>query len=198
MPMQPIAQPLNDDELDRLEDFLFSEAVSEDSLDLIGIHGFFCALAIGPEPVAEQVWFELVFDGEPRWASDDERGEITGLLRQWYQSIASDLYNDEELDLPCDATLELEEEDRESGIAPMTTWAEAFMEGVFQHEELWFAPEREEQVAELLLPIMVASDLFDEDDIAQIRKDKRLCEQMVSQIPDLLVDLYLVFHAPEK
>ncbi len=198
MPMPPLAQPLNDDELDRLEDFLFSDAVSEDSLDLIGIHGLFCALAIGPEPVPEQDWLRLVLDGEPRWASGAERSEITGLLKQWYQSIASDLYTDEEMDLPCDATLVLEDEDRESGIAPLTLWAEAFMEGVFLHEELWFAPEREEQVAELMLPIMVASDLFEEDDILQIRNDKRLCEQMVAQIPDLLVDLYLVFHTPEK
>ncbi|MFC6672556.1 YecA family protein [Marinobacterium aestuariivivens] len=198
MPMPPIAQPLNDDELDRLEDFLFSEAVSEESLDLIGIHGLFCALAIAPEEVPEQQWLELLFDGEPKWQSDAEKKEITALLRQWYQSISSDLYNDEEIDLPCDASLELDEEDREVGIAPLTLWAEAFMEGVFLHEELWFAPEREEQVAELLLPIMLASDLFDEDEIKQIRKDKRLSEQMVAQIPELLVDLYLVFHAPEK
>ncbi len=198
MSMPPIAQPLNDDELDRLEEFLFSDAVSEESLDLIGIHGLFCALSISPEPVPEKEWLALLLDGEPKWHSDAEREEISGLLRQWYQSISNDLYSDEEIDLPCDLTLELEEEDREIGIAPLTLWAEAFMEGVFLHEDLWFSPEREEQVAELMLPIMVASDLFEEDDFKQIRRDKRLCEEMVRQIPDILIDLYLVFHAPEK
>ena len=50
-----------------------------------------------------------------------------------------------------------------------------------------------------MLPIMIASDLFDEDkEMAAMRKDKKLSEEMARQIPDLLIDLYLLFHAPKK
>ena len=50
--------PLSDDELDRLETFIFSDVVSEDSLDLIGIHGFLCALNISPVPADEEEWMD--------------------------------------------------------------------------------------------------------------------------------------------
>ncbi len=72
------------------------------------------------------------------------------------------------------------------------------MEGVFTQEEVWFNKQTEQDVAEMLLPVMVASDLFDEADINKIRDDEKLCAEMCAQIPELLIDLYLYFHAPEK
>lgn len=71
------------------------------------------------------------------------------------------------------------------------------MEGVFLREEQWFGDD-EETVAGLLLPIMVASELFEDAEISEIRKDRALSEEMCEQIPEVLIDLYLHFHAPEK
>ena len=72
------------------------------------------------------------------------------------------------------------------------------MEGVFTQEEAWFSPKTEQDVAEMLLPVMVASELFEEEEITAIRDDEKLCAEMCAQIPELLIDLYLYFHAPEK
>jgi uncharacterized protein len=44
----------------------------------------------------------------------------------------------------------------------------------------------------------VASDLFDEGEVKDIRKDRALSEEMCEQIPEILIDLYLQFNAPEK
>ncbi|MGB2130068.1 MAG: UPF0149 family protein, partial [Marinobacterium sp.] len=49
---------ITEEELDRLEEFLFSPAVSDEALDLIGAHGFLCALNISPETTAEAEWME--------------------------------------------------------------------------------------------------------------------------------------------
>lgn len=185
---------ITEEELDRLEEFLFSPAVSDEALDLIGTHGFLCALNISPEPVAEAEWLEQLFDGEPKWASDAEKSEITELLRKLYRTIGNDLYNDQEILLPCDLTLE-PEEDEES--TELTTWSQSFMEGVFLSEEAWFGQD-EETVAGLLLPVMVASDLFEDEDVREISQDRSLREEMSVQIPEVLVDLYLHFHAPDK
>ncbi|RVU32569.1 MULTISPECIES: YecA family protein [Neptunomonas] len=187
-------QPLNDAELDALEAFIFSDAVSEDSLDLIGIHGFLCALSISPNPAPEAKWLDVVFDGQPAWKSDDQRAEVTGWLTRWKNAILVDINDQEELEMPCDLVL-----DRNGDEDPLLEiWAQAFMEGVFLNEEDWFAAENEESVAELLLPIMVASDLFDEQEFKEIRRNRKVANQMANEIPDLLVDLYLVFHSPEK
>ncbi len=188
------ANTLTDSELDLLDDFLYSDQVAEDCLDIIGVHGLFCALNISPTPVSEETWMELVFDGAPKWESDAQKAEVVGLLQRYYQSIGANLYSDGEIELPCELSLDAEEDE---DISPLAWWAQAFMEAVFTQEEEWFGG-AEETVAEMLLPVMVASDLFDEDDINKIRDDERLCAEMCSQIPELLIDLYLHFHAPEK
>jgi uncharacterized protein len=189
------ANTLTDSELDKLDDFLYSDHVSEDCLDLIGVHGLFCALNISPAPLAEETWLELVFDETPKWESEAQQVEIMSLLKRFYSSIGANFYRDGEIDLPCELSLDPEEDEE---IAPLAWWSQAFMEGVFTQEDNWFANKADDDVAQMLLPMMVASELFDEDDINKIRDDENLCAEMCSQIPELLVDLYLHFHAPEK
>lgn len=189
------ANTLTDSELDQLDDFLYSDHVSEDCLDLIGVHGLFCALNISPAPLAEETWLELVFDETPKWQSEAQQAEIMSLLKRFYTSIGANFYSDGEIELPCELSLDPEEDE---DIAPLAWWSQAFMEGVFTQEDEWFADKADDDVAQMLLPMMVASELFDEDDINKIRDDENLCAEMCSQIPELLVDLYLHFHAPEK
>lgn len=189
------ANTLTDAELDQLDDFLYSDHVSEDCLDLIGVHGLFCALNISPTPLPEDIWLELVFDETPKWESDAQQKEIMSLLKRLYASIGANFYSDGEIELPCELSLDPEEDE---DIAPLAWWSQAFMEGVFTQEDNWFSNKTDDDVAQMLLPIMVASELFGEDDINKIRDDENLCAEMCSQIPELLVDLYLHFHAPEK
>jgi len=73
-----------------------------------------------------------------------------------------------------------------------------FMEGVFLREEVWFE-NAEDEVSELLLPIMVASGLFDEQpDFAEIARDDELVDSMVAQIPVVLTALFLLCQAPDE
>ena len=185
---------ITEDELDDLEAFLLSDAVPETALDLIGAHGLLCALNIAPKPTPASEWMAMVFDGQPNWESDAQRAAIEKLLAKLDKTIGNDLTSEEEVPLPLDLTLETESDDE---TAETTLWAEGFMEGVFLNEALWFERD-EETVAGLLLPIMVASELFDDPEIKDIRKDRSLSQEMCDQIPEVLVDLYLLYHAPEK
>ena len=72
-PPQPL---LEDEQLDRLDDFLDSDQVDEDALDLISAHGFLVALAVAPSEVPPAQWLAELFQGEPRYADDAERDEI--------------------------------------------------------------------------------------------------------------------------
>ena len=178
--------PLTDDELDELEAFMFSDAVSEDALDLIGTHGYFCALNIGPVKIKEQQWLKELFDGTPKYSSDEQKKRIEDLLKRLYASIGSDLYNDQDMLIPCELTLETEGDEEQSELA---SWAQAFMEAVFLKEDEWFNHRAEEEVAELMLPIMIASELFDEEEFATMRNDQRLCDEMCRNIPELLIEV---------
>ena len=72
------------------------------------------------------------------------------------------------------------------------------MEGVFLREAAWFE-NAEDEVSELLLPIMVGSGLFEEQpEFDEIAADRDLVDSMIEQIPEVLTALYLLFQAPEE
>lgn len=72
------------------------------------------------------------------------------------------------------------------------------MEGHFLNEKQWFA-EHEQEVCELMLPVMLASGLFDDEpEFEEILEDEDLTENMTAQIPEVLMALYLLFNFPEE
>ena len=178
-PPQPL---LEDEQLDRLDDFLDSEQVDEDALDLISAHGFLVALAVAPSEVPPTQWLAELFQGEPRYADDAERDEIITLLT---------LLRDNAV-----AVLTLGGEPAEE--TPIGDWCAGFMEGVFSDESAWFQDD-EEAAATLLLPFMLLSGLFDDEpDMAELANDQARQESLVVQLPELVLDLYLHYRVPPE
>jgi uncharacterized protein len=181
------------EQLARLQVFLDADDLHEEALDYIATHGYLTALCICPEPVPEQEWIDALFSEPPHYADDTEREAIESTLVQLKAHIARQLASDEDMELPCD--LDLGEEPDES---ELRGWCIGFMEGVFLRESVWFE-EAEEEVSELLLPIMVGSGLFDEQpEFADIAEDYELVDEMIAQIPELLTALYLICQAPDE
>tara|TARA_R110002094_G_scaffold139841_4_gene130929 strand:+ start:1053 stop:1673 length:621 start_codon:yes stop_codon:yes gene_type:complete len=181
--------PLDEDEIDELENFLFSEAVSEEALDYPSLHGLLTAIAICPVTIDESEWMETLFDGQPTYADNAQQTRIESLLRRELLGICDELEHEEPPELPCDLSLE---ED-----SLLTVWCQGFMEGVFMREEAWFGA-HEGEMAELLLPMMIASELFEDDtELQKMRDDSSLMQGLCTEIPDLLTDIYLLFRVPE-
>ncbi|MCC5884430.1 MAG: YecA family protein [Halomonas sp.] len=191
----PLPQPLlEDDELDRLDEFLDSESVDADALDLISAHGFLVALAVAPREMESATWVAELFHGEPAFTDAGEREEILGLLEKLRRNGIDTLEQGGLPELPFDLTLE--------GLPPEETpvgdWCAGFMEGVFLDEAAWFEQD-EETVATLLLPFMALSGLFDDEpDMAEMAADTARLESLVTQLPDLVLDLYLHYRVPPE
>ncbi|GAB3384176.1 YecA/YgfB family protein [Azotobacter armeniacus] len=181
------------EQLSRLQAFLDADDLHEEALDYIATHGYLTALSISPEPVPEHEWIDSLFAEPPHYRSDLEREEIEATLLQLKAHIGRQLAGDEDPELPCELDLGDNPDDSD-----LRGWCIGFMEGVFLREEAWFE-ESEEEVSELLLPIMIASGLFeDQPDFAEIAHDRKLVDEMIQQIPDLLTTLFLLCHAPEE
>lgn len=181
------------EQLARLQVFLDADDLHEEALDYIATHGYLTALCICPDPVSEQEWIDALFAEPPHYANDTEREAIENTLIQLKTHIARQLASDEDMELPCALDLGEVPDDSE-----LRGWCIGFMEGVFLREAIWFE-EAEEEVSELLLPIMVGSGLFDEQpEFADIAEDYELVDEMVAQIPELLTALYLLCQAPEE
>lgn len=130
---------------------------------------------------------------EPDYKDATERDDIHEALLQLKAQIERQLASDEEFEFPCD--LDLGDEPADSDLR---AWCIGFMEGVFLREDIWFEDD-EEEVSELLLPVMVGSGLFDEQpDFAEIANDDELVASMLVQIPDILSTLFLLLQAPEE
>jgi len=188
-------QPLDDLELETLENFLESDQVHEECQNFVMAHGFLTALAVCPSVVPEDKWLPVIFEETPQFDNEKQEKQILQYLSRLFTDIQQELESEDGFMVPCE--LEMGESPEE--LSELQEWATGFMEGVFMTESHWFESEKEEVVAELLLPIMVASDLFDDEEVVQIRTSEKLTNSCIAQIPEVVTDLFLVLRTePEK
>ncbi|KAB0550277.1 YecA family protein [Pseudomonas argentinensis] len=181
------------EQLSRLQAFLDADDLHEEALDYVAAHGYLTALSICPEKVEPREWIDALFSEPPHYRSDEERDDIEATLIQLQAHIARQLASDDEPEVPCELDLGDEPDDSD-----LRGWCIGFMEGVFLRESVWF-DDAEDEVSELLLPIMVGSGLFDEQpEFAEIARDRDLVDSMVEQIPELLTALFLLCNAPDE
>ena len=181
------------EQLHRLQAFLDADDLHDEALDYVAAHGYLTALSICPEQVPSREWIDALFAEPPHYRNDAERYDVEATLLQLKEHIARQLASDEEPEMPCD--LDLGEQPDES---ELRGWCIGFMEGVFLREAIWFE-NAEDEVSELLLPIMVGSGLFDDQaEFADIASDPDLMDSMIEQIPELLTALFLLFNSPDE
>lgn len=91
--MKNINKPLSDAEFDELDDFLNSDSVPEESMDISTLDGFFTALVIGSEPVMPSEWMPFVWgetDGDEMiWESQKQAEKYFGYLIRYMNTIAT-------------------------------------------------------------------------------------------------------------
>lgn len=165
----------------------------EEMMTYVQAHGYLTALCISPEVIPDQEWLTILFGENPQFESDEQRQEIENALIGLKAQISRELSSEEELTIPCELDPGESLEDSE-----INGWCMGFMEGVFLNEEVWFS-KGEDEVSELLLPIMVGSTLFEEQpEFTEISQDTDLIADMLERIPELLTALYLLCNAPDE
>ncbi|WP_163834146.1 YecA/YgfB family protein [Spartinivicinus ruber] len=177
--------------ISQLEQLLDHPALAEDGLTYLECLGLLTANAIAPT-IQEQAICQVVI-GDSSLPTQFPLDELASLLNQLGQQIQRQLYLAEPPLLPFQF-----EEDEEQWLTIAEEWSIGFMTTVFEAEELWFNKDQQE-ISELLLPIMVLSGLFnDQPEFAEMREDAELVEDMFNQLAEVVTELYLVFQAPEE
>jgi uncharacterized protein len=177
-------------DIDELADWLEDESRSEECLDFHGLHGLLTALFLCGEPLSDH-WLKSAIDQELTDLPEAEATSFANGCVNLYGVIGEELYSDSNLSVTFEPTSDYQDSD-------MQAWCQGFMEVVFELPESW-AHKDEEQLALLLLPIETASGFFeDEPDFQSLYKQPKLLKQMFNDIPELLTDIYLLFHAPSK
>ena len=185
---------IDDEILDQLYDFLESDNVDPEALDVIGLHGFMVALAVCPEPVPTGEWLPVAFNGMPKFDGEFTENTVISWLETMLDQTRTVLYRGQTIELPFEPELE---EDEVLDDSEVSVWCAGFIEAVMLREAIWFG-QHEQDAAELLLPFMAISCLFPEEELDEIVADLDTTNRLAAQLPEILVDLYLLFNAPAE
>ena len=186
-------------DLDTLIEQLEVLAESYDSLDYLGAHGFLTALVVGSHTsyTSEsqlEPWFNTIL-GLENTNSVPESIDIVRLkssLLHLYNDIEKQLETNtiDKFELPCEIDTDLDE------YTDVQAWCCGFVECAMINEATWFDSE-EQKTAELVLPILVVSELVDDPEIEQLYSDANMLSQSAQLIPDVIAELYLLFHSKD-
>lgn len=178
--------PLSPADIDQLEALLFDDQFMDEALDYFALHGLVSASVVGPKNIPSATIRSIAFSGiEPR-LEESQWQHFDYCINTIAQDLADCLYEGREPNLPYESEEEFE--------ACLESWCIGFIEGFFENEAEWFSKD-EEAAAELLLPVMTLSGLFDSEEFKQIHNNEKLMRQFSTIIADQLTDIYLFFHA---
>ncbi len=165
-----------------LFDYLDSPA-NEMGLDPIAAHGFITATVVG-KPLPN--WLSSFFEG----ADANVPADVKAALEDWRAEMVETLKAEEPIELPFDASEEVEDFSEEGDLA---AWAIGFVDAMYSDENVdWFDDEStEEDVAMLTLPMVLLSGIDEEMD--EMRDDETLA-QMANSLEENITELFLLFH----
>lgn len=178
---------LSNSDIEALEDILFAEPWGDEALDFFGLHGVVCASVVGPA--------ELSTDDIFRLATGTDSLPAAGVPEAFSRPVAQ-LTRDMAHALDMGQPLELPEPEDGDPMNALENWCAGFVDTFLEHEDDWLQVD-ENETADLLVPMLTLSGLFDDEDFRRVRESEKLTRQMADAIPDSLTDLYLLFHVPE-
>ncbi|HZV55744.1 MAG TPA: UPF0149 family protein [Rhodocyclaceae bacterium] len=147
-----LAYPLDDDELQELEDFLNSDALGEEGMDIAMLDGFLTALAVGPNTLPPSRWLPVIWDREDMvWESKQQAERIMSLVFRHANAILFYLRDDPDTFEPI-----LYEREHEGKVVPIIDeWCTGFVRGIALDEEAWRPLMDAEEGDDMLYPILL-------------------------------------------
>lgn len=175
---------LTPEQFEKLDELIEDLATSSEDADIFVLLGYLSAQALVTQPLSLAEWFAELFE------QVQPNQEVTELINLALAKAKQGFYQGCGIELPFN--LHLDEED------VIADWCAGFMQAVFAQEDVWHSKD-EQELAELLVPIMALSGLFnDEEEFAAIEEDNQLKQQFIKFLPSLLLDIYCQIHAPAE
>lgn len=150
-----LSQPLSDAEFEELDDFLASDAMPEECMDMSMLDGFLTALVVGPNTLMPDRWLPVVY-GETEqdridWASPADAEYMLGLILRHMNDIAWQLR-----EAPDDYEPLVFESEHEDEPGPVIDeWCIGFVMGTNVDAAAWAPLLESDEGKAFLLPILL-------------------------------------------
>ena len=145
---------LSDSDIEALEDILFAEPWGDEALDFFGLHGVVCASVVGPTSLSTEDIFRLATGAEQA-----PSGQVPDAFRQAVEQLGRDMAHA----LDMGQSLELPEPEDGDPMNALENWCAGFVDTFLENEEAWLEA-GEEETADLLVPMLTLSGLFEDED----------------------------------
>ena len=167
-----LSTPLSDEELDELDQFLLSEAVSDEAMTLDTLDGYLTAIVVGPATLVPSQWLPGVWgeseDDAPVYASMEQAQRILELLLRHMNGIIWTLQYDADAFDPLIGSMVYENDPHEYLDGEM--WAYGFMQGIELCRQDWQPVFDDSAASDALRPIyLLGADELSEADEALTR-----------------------------
>ena len=134
----PDQGPLNEADIEELDQFLLNTEGIEKSMDISTLDGFLTAIVCGPKTIMPSEWMRWVWDmdkGEdaPEFEDEAQARRILGLLMRHMNDIARTLHTSPEQYEP----LLMENPNDGNPIRILEEWCSGFMKGVRLDQDAW-------------------------------------------------------------
>lgn len=187
----PMDQPLSDEEIQTLENFLLYKVQSTEAMTLDILDGYMHALAVGPQTVMPSAWLPQVWGQDegmlPAVDSLEQANWLLQLVMRHFNSIVAGLEATEPEITPLWATRELEGKIYEDGEG----WAYGFTLGMNMAKAAWAPLLETEQGQRWYYPIgLLGEEEFslDQDALTQTPEQR---QELTLQMPDAVLGMYL-------
>ncbi|HEY8330424.1 MAG TPA: UPF0149 family protein [Pseudomonas sp.] len=187
--MQEHEKPLDEAEIDELNELLFSysekaeqehgkEGEEVDCIFSISeLDGFLTAVLTGLNPISPSEWLPALWRGKlPKFESEAELQKLTDLLMRHMNALANSLFEDPDSFAPI---FEIGEDEDD---VLVDEWCYGYMRGVELRNNDWQA--LRDQQPELLLPFMLLSGAYSLEDGEEVSDDD--IAEMSDNLPDLV------------
>lgn len=163
----PLIAPLSDEEMDELEQFLMSDATSEDTMGLNTLDGYLTAIIIGPTSLDMSRWMSGIWgateEDAPAFETLEQAQRVMDLILRHYNGIIWSLQHDPDTFEPLFDTVTYTDAPREFIDGEM--WAYGFMQGIELCRQDWQPLLDDPQGKAWLRPLRLlgAVDISDEE-----------------------------------
>lgn len=135
-------------DIEELDNFLMSDQMPVDCMQLPDLDGFLTAIAIGPDIIMPSEWLPYITGGEePHFKNEQQAQAFFGGIMELYNSIITSLR-----DTPEDYEPYIDE--NRNGDPIFSDWAEGFLIGVSLRQDAWKALENSKEYGHHFIPII--------------------------------------------
>ena len=188
--------PLNEADLDRLEELLEAEVFEQEAMRLDEAQALICAVVSSPKPVPPSAWLPEVLGENAGKLDQAEVAETVELLMRFYNGIAQSLADDQTMS---PLVYPLDENSEEYDFA---AWADAYIYGT-SLGGVWYelAGKHAEDLDELLEPMFLLNGMLKEDAEKNGERwfnpaeEARLLEDIQENLPVIVQTLYNFWRA---